>query len=161
MGTTHAQFAMENQLVSIDTPILREEALDVKFPWKGAESLNALASRLWDACARERGLGLAANQIGIPLKMAVISTPTRKLAVVNPRILVAKGACILVREGCLSLPGKEFMVPRYMSLRVAYNDLTGKLKVLDLVGLDAQVFQHELDHLRGRLISDYKELQNV
>jgi peptide deformylase len=107
---------------------------------------------MWEALEREKGVGLAAPQVGVDLKIAVMAVGPRRWVLGNPRILRHKGPKIAIPEGCLSLPGVSYLVPRWMEIRGAYVDLRGVIRVETFKGLAAQAFQHELDHLNGVLI---------
>ena len=103
------------------------------------------------------GVGLAAPQIGVPLQLFVLNPSLkigRELAVVNPLIEDARGEAAIV-EGCLSLPEHWQKVARRATLRLRGLDPYGEPIDLQADGLLAIVIQHEVDHLRGRLISDY------
>lgn len=103
------------------------------------------------------GVGLAAPQIGVSLQVFVLNPSLkigRELAVVNPIIEDARGEAAIV-EGCLSLPEHWQKVARRATLRLRGVDPYGEPIDLAAEGLLAVVIQHETDHLRGRLISDY------
>lgn len=101
------------------------------------------------------GIGIAANQIGSPLRLCIITTHDGKLIkMVNPRKIFTSYKEHLGIEGCLSLPGKAYKVKRASTLVVAYLDEKGLPDRLTLEGRDAVVAQHELDHLEGKLICD-------
>ena len=131
--------------------VLRSEAMDIQFPWKG-QPLADLFKTLRDVMKREGGIGLAAPQVGIPLKLAVIQIGHDYLELINPKVLKAEGAPQVVAEGCLSLPGKEFRIKRFLRIRGSYQTRAGDTVVEDFSGLWAQAFQHETQHLYGNLI---------
>lgn len=99
------------------------------------------------------GVGLAAPQIGKKERIFVINFNGDIRTFINPIITQTKGMTIN-REGCLSLPGKEYLVPRYSQIEVMYQTPQGKSEARKMVGLAAYVFQHELDHLEGITIAD-------
>ena len=101
----------------------------------------------------KNGVGLAAPQIGKKERIFVINFNGDIRAFINPIITRTKGMCIN-REGCLSLPGKEYLIPRYNQIDVMYQTSLGKSESRKLMGMAAYVFQHELDHLEGVCISD-------
>ncbi len=102
----------------------------------------------------ERGIGLAAPQVGISKRMIVIDTPTddeestQLLALVNPEIIDGSGELIW-EEGCLSFPGLTVEITRKETIRVRFQDHKGTWIEMDATGLKAVCIQHELDHLRG------------
>lgn len=99
------------------------------------------------------GVGLAAPQIGYNKRIFVINFNGDLRTFINPIITQAKGLT-LSREGCLSLPGKTFIRPRNTEINVLYQTPLGKSESRKLVGLAANVFQHELDHLDGITLVD-------
>lgn len=107
----------------------------------------------------EKGIGLAANQVGKSLRLFVVTLPdpANKYiidACINPEIIKTCGKQEIEQEGCLSLPGRVFNVKRFENLTLRYQDETGQTRVIDASGLRAQVIQHEMDHLEGVLICD-------
>lgn len=107
------------------------------------------------------GVGLAANQVGISLKMAVIDvdykegTRNKNLRIfINPKI-VEKSEPIVFEEGCLSLPGVTAAIKRFNRVVVEYQDLHGRFQTLTAQDLLAIALQHETDHLEGRLYIDH------
>lgn len=101
----------------------------------------------------KNGVGLAAPQIGYDKRIFVINFNGDLRTFINPVIYEAKGLT-LNREGCLSLPGKEYIRPRNTEITVMYQTPLGKNESRKLVGLAACVFQHELDHLDGLTLAD-------
>lgn len=104
---------------------------------------------------RDRGLGLAAVQLGILKQMIVIDIGAGALELVNPRIVERKGRKKILKEGCLSLPGVFVCVSRRRCVSVRALDKSGKEVLIEAQDLLARVLQHEIDHLRGILIIDY------
>lgn len=103
--------------------------------------------------SQENCVGLAANQIGYDKRIFVINFKGDIRTFINPMITNVKGFT-LSREACMSLPGKEYIRPRNTDIIATYTTPLGKLESRRLVGLAAQVFQHELDHLDGMTIAD-------
>jgi peptide deformylase len=103
----------------------------------------------------EVGVGLAAPQVGIPLRLIVISDESTRQprALVNPSIVEQSGQ-VTAEEGCLSIPGVFAPVSRAAFVRVDAQDLTGASTTVEGRGLLARVLQHELDHLDGILFID-------
>ncbi len=108
----------------------------------------------------ESGIGLAAPQVGVSLRMIVIDVPKgeeRKpdlKALVNP-VIVEKSGEIIWEEGCLSFPGITADVTRAAHLTVEFQDYTGAKYTMQVEGLEAVCVQHELDHLNGVNFVDY------
>ncbi len=108
-----------------------------------------------------QGIGLAAPQAGVELRLFVCEIDERRLAIVNPKITARGRAMDATVEGCLSLPGVNVSVGRQTAVTVSGRDLRGKGVSFTAEGLWARVIQHELDHLNGRLISDYEGDEGV
>ena len=98
-------------------------------------------------------VGLAANQIGYDKRIFCINFSGDIRSFVNPVIANAKGLT-LSREGCMSCPGKEYIIPRNTEIEVHYQTPLGKIESRKIIGYAATVFQHELNHLDGAMISD-------
>ena len=96
------------------------------------------------------GVAISANQIGIPYRWYV---DYNEIVFINPTIL-EKSDLIPVAEGCLSVPGVNVIMPRYDKITLEFTDVANKRHVIKIEGLDAQIAQHELDHLNGEIISD-------
>jgi peptide deformylase len=130
-----------------DYPLLRvalPEVQDVT-----SAEVQEVADRLKLTMKMYNGLGLAANQCGVPLRMFVIGTDQFQMACINPKIVGFSEDVDRKREGCLSYPGLFITIPRHTSIQVEYFDELGQKKELTLDGVTAQCFQHELDHLNG------------
>ncbi len=117
--------------------------------------LKNLIEEMFEIMYKSNGVGLAANQIGIPLKVAVIDvTPAGhegKVVLINPKIKSHSKKLILDDEGCLSVPGLYLPVLRYQSVSVEYQDIEGKKQIINAEGYFAKAIQHEIDHLEGIL----------
>lgn len=112
-------------------------------------SLEELLAEM-DAAVREaEGIGIAANQIGVPLRVALVGRGDGTFfEIVNPEIL-SREEPLALREGCLSVPEEWEQVDRFRKVRVRYQDRTGGWHEVDAEGQLAHVFQHEIDHLDG------------
>ena len=132
----------------------------------GSEPLQRLIVDMIDTLHDYTGIGLAAPQIDEPLRLAIIEIPggaTRygeieplPLTVfINPTIEVLNPDAAGYWEGCLSVPGLRGYVERAQHIRAAYTDLEGQSQTLELEGFLATVFQHEFDHLDGKLYIDH------
>ena len=124
------------------------------------ERLRELARKMLQVMYDEPGIGLAAPQVGEPLRLVVMDTDwtsegnERNPAVlVNPEILSREGK-ITWEEGCLSVPDFATDVERAARVVVTYQDLEGEQVTEDVSGLRAVCFQHEIDHLDGILFID-------
>lgn len=101
-----------------------------------------------------KGIGLAAPQIGVNEQIFVVDTGKVRLVAINPKILKTRGR-EMMEEGCLSIPQLAVNVARATEIDVEYTDENNNVIAAHLSGLPAKVFQHELDHLNGVLITDY------
>lgn len=120
--------------------------------------LQELIDDMIDTMYTAPGIGLAAPQIGVPLRVAVIDLSVGKrggelFTLVNPEFLVRDGMQ-LQDEGCLSLPGFNATVPRAAHVVVRAADRHGEPRTIEASGLLARALQHEIDHLDGHLFVD-------
>lgn len=113
-----------------------------------------LAHDLLKLMHREHGIGLAANQAGIDLRLFVMHIGDRYFHCFNPEILGSSELEVYYPEGCLSFPGQECRIRRPESIIVRYADSRGTVTEELLSGLAARCFQHELDHLNGITMLD-------
>ena len=130
--------------------------------------MKALIQDMHETMKAERGIGLAAPQIGINKQIAIIEMPqeseryeevekTPLIIVINPKLTVLDEQKQGYWEGCLSVPGLRGFVKRPRKIKVEFLDMEMEKQVLTLEGFLATVFQHELDHLFGRLYIDHIE----
>jgi peptide deformylase len=105
-----------------------------------------------EAAMREAdGIGIAANQVGLPLRFAIVGRDDGTwFEIVNP-VMLSKEEPIVLDEGCLSLPGEWHDVSRFRKVRVRFQDRSGTWQELDAEDKLAHVLQHEIDHLDGRV----------
>jgi peptide deformylase len=118
------------------------------------KNLRALVDDLIDTMRAAPGVGLAAPQIGVPLRVAVIEVEEKVTVLVNPEIVKRNGEEEL-DEGCLSVPGFWGRIKRAQSVTVKARDQFGKEIRVKGEGLFAQALQHETDHLNGMLYVDH------
>ncbi len=137
-------------------PVLREKA-------KPVEEINGRLQQLIDEMAETmyeaKGLGLAANQVGLLKRVFVLDLSQREgkpelLVFINPEIIESEGE-IAEEEGCLSIPGYSAKIRRRARVLIRALDREGKPFEMELEGLGARAVQHELDHLNGILYVDY------
>lgn len=121
-------------------------------------SIRKLISNMIETMHSVTGrVGLAAPQIGIPLRVIVISLPEEEdIAIINPQVVRRRGER-LVDEGCLSLPGYVGQIKRAESVTVKGRDQNGKEIRIKADGLLAQALEHEIDHINGKLYIDHLE----
>lgn len=118
--------------------------------------IKALAKEMMKIVKEKEGLGLAAPQLGRNIRLMVGYFFSPKLtALINPRIVRKEHQKVIFREGCLSCPDKEVDISRSEVIMIVAENLNGKKIVKKISGVSARIFQHELDHLDGKLIIDY------
>jgi peptide deformylase len=104
------------------------------------------------------GIGLAAPQIGISKKLIVAEVEDQIVKLANPEIIFAKGHDNMA-EGCLSVPDTRVEIERYTEITVKGLNEKGEVIEMEVTGLLARVLQHEIDHLNGKLIIDYRSVK--
>lgn len=119
-----------------------------------AEEEKMLFEQMAGAMYENKGIGLAANQIGIDKQMLVIDVGEGLIKLANPKILKKSGKDIM-EEGCLSVPDINVEVKRAKTISIEALDENGNKIRIDADGLFAKTLQHEIDHLCGVLIIDY------
>ena len=139
------------RILTAEEPILRQRARRVS-QFDG--SLHRLLDDMLDTMRDAPGIGLAANQVGVPLKVAIIELENRLTELINPEIVKASGE-IVDWEGCLSIPGFIAEVKRHGRVTVKARDRHGKEFRVKGEELFARALQHEIDHLNGVLYIDY------
>ncbi|MDA1194004.1 MAG: peptide deformylase [Planctomycetota bacterium] len=120
------------------------------------DELRAVVGEMRRVLFEERGVGLAAPQVGVARRLMLVcpsGEPGDEFPVLNPEIVAAEGEEI-GEEGCLSFPGIYGRVPRAVVIRVRYQDLDLRTHEMELSDWVARIFQHELDHLNGRVFID-------
>lgn len=139
---------------SLPDPVLRQKSKRVR---NVDSSLRSLAENMLETMRHVSGVGLAAPQVGVPLRLIVVEVPEEEpVVLVNPQIVRKKGEEGML-EGCLSIPGYRGEVKRATSVTVKGLSLEGREVRLKGEGLLAQAFQHEVDHLNGVLYIDLLE----
>lgn len=156
-------------ILQIENPeekkVLKSRSHPVKLPNQG---LRQLIAEMVETMHAANGVGLAAPQVGIPYRLAVIYippeveeyddgtqvevAPEQNYVLLNPEIIKSGGGEMLGQEGCLSLPGWYGEVPRAAWVTVEYQDLDGRRhRIRKATGLLSRALQHEIDHLDGIL----------
>jgi peptide deformylase len=132
-------------------PVLRAKAKPVK---DVGPVERMLIAAMFETMESHKGIGLAAPQVGISEQIFVVDTGKDAFAVINPKVLKGAGSDT-IEEGCLSIPGVQVNVKRAKTIDVEFTDENNRRVRAKLTGLAAKVFQHENDHLQGKLIIDY------
>jgi peptide deformylase len=141
------------RILTAEEPVLRERTKRVS-SFNG--SLHRLLDDMLETMRDAPGVGLAANQVGVPLQVAVIEIEGRITELVNPEIVRTSGE-IVDWEGCLSIPGYVAEVARHERVTVKARDRRGRQFRVKGTELLARALQHEIDHLNGRLYVDHLE----
>lgn len=156
-------------ILGYGSPILKKAAIDISPQYP---NLNELISNMWDTMYAAKGVGLAAPQIGLSIRLFVIdATPflddenmddfelnsikNFKKVFINPKIIEENGNLWEFNEGCLSIPEIREDVSRRSKIVIEYFDENFQSNKLKLSGLAARVVQHEYDHIEGILFIDH------
>ena len=156
-------------ILGYGSPILKKAAIDISPQYP---NLNELISNMWDTMYAAKGVGLAAPQIGLSIRLFVIdATPflddenmndfelnsikNFKKVFINPKIIEENGNYWDFNEGCLSIPEIREDVSRRSKIVIEYFDENFQSNKLELCGLAARVVQHEYDHIEGILFIDH------
>lgn len=140
---------MKLKLVDPHDKILREPTRE--FPFGGGEhDPKELAEAMAEFMVQSGGIGLAANQVGIPYRVFVIKSDPVK-AFFNPKIVDRSESLIMGVEGCLTFPGMAAKIKRSKDVRIRYQGWNGEVFTEQFTLLTARVIQHEIDHLDGVL----------
>ncbi len=144
-------------LIILPDPVLRQVSKPVE---KIDLSIKKLAADMFETMYEAPGIGLAAIQVGVPLRMLVIDLakqdePKQPQIFINPEVVASSDERSTYEEGCLSIPEYYADVERPASVRVKFVDGNGKQQEIEADGLLATCLQHEIDHLNGVLFIDY------
>ncbi|MEO1402763.1 MAG: peptide deformylase [Cyanobacteria bacterium J06635_1] len=152
-------------VVQLGNPQLRQLSREIATPPSAA--IQTLIDQLLTTVQAEHGVGIAAPQVGENVRLIIIASrpnlrypnapkmePTPML---NPQLLSHSIDTVNGWEGCLSVPGIRGLVPRYREIEIAYQDRWGEHHRQVLKDFVARIFQHELDHLEGRVFLDRVE----
>ena len=124
------------------------------------EEIKPFLEKMKETLAQQKGVGLAAVQVGILKRFALVCYKDEKdgykepFVMINPKILSFSDEMMLDEEGCLSIPGVFDKVYRHKYITVEYKDLENKTVKENLQDFDARVVQHEIDHMNGILFLD-------
>lgn len=132
-------------------PILRKKATEIE---SISKDIRKLSADMVETMFFWGGAGLAANQVGIPLRLIVVRLEEEALTLINPEILKMEDEEV-AEEGCLSIPGFFEHVKRSKKVRIRGRTVEDKYFEEEFENFPARVFQHEIDHINGRLFIDY------
>ena len=155
------------KIIRMGHPALRRPAVEVPAQDIGSEALHRLVADMIDTLHDYGGIGLAAPQINEGIRLAIVEIgteatrygnlpPVPLIVCINPSIEVLNASDAAgFWEGCLSVPGLRGFVERPQHIRVAFTDMRGERHSREATGFLATVFQHEFDHLDGKLFVDH------
>jgi len=141
------------KITHIPAPVLAETSMPVE---KIDESIIKLVDKMADLMVEKKGVGFAAPQAGVPLRVFIVSLDGKKESIkvfINPEV-ECEGRTVTGEEGCLSVPGIYTKVRRFTRCVVTATDLNGRQFTDIAEGFYARVLQHEFDHINGTTIAD-------
>lgn len=145
------------KIVKHGEPVLKRKAKPVDFD-AVKDELPEFLKNMWETMYAANGVGLAAPQVGVSLRLSVVDVKvddkSDPLVLINPVIVSREGA-VVHEEGCLSVPGLYAPIQRHERVRIRAFDEHGKPWERTGTGMLARAFQHEVDHLDGKLFLDH------
>lgn len=143
------------ELVLFPNDTLREKSQPILNPTD--DKIKLLVAEMTKILRANKGIGLAAPQVGENIRLCIIEIDDELFVLINPEIKKLSGDLICSEEGCLSFPGQFEEIERYEKIKVKALDVNGKKQVIRARGLFARALQHEVDHLDGTLFIDHKK----
>ena len=150
------------QIAQLGHPVLREICAPIEDV--SAPHVQALIDDMIATCLDANGVGIAAPQVYQPLRLFIVASrpnaryPSAPLmeptAMINPRFTAVGDDMEDDWEGCLSIPGMRGRVSRHAQIDISFTDRHGKVQEIRLEGFVARIFQHEYDHIDGRVFTD-------
>jgi peptide deformylase len=127
---------------------------------EGFKDRKELSDQMFETMFKYGGIGLSANQVGLPFNMFVMGGHRQlekglKLTCFNPMIISSSEEKVVMKEGCLTFPFVWLSITRPRKVVVKYEDENGELKEGHLDGMMSRIFQHEYDHMLGRTFTEY------
>jgi peptide deformylase len=149
---------MKLPIVAYGDPVLRKVCADID---ESYPDLQLLISNMFDTMYAASGVGLAAPQVGLPIRLFIVDTgadedgkPGYKKVFINAKIVEETGEPWAFNEGCLSIPDIREDVFRKPNIRIRYCDENFQEHEEEVTGMPARVIQHEYDHIEGKLFTD-------
>ena len=152
---------MRIELVKYPDVFLRSASKDVPFPLD--DKTSRLVKFMAKAMYQHEGVGLAAIQVGYQLRIFVMDCSKSReeyKVFINPKIISTSDETMTDFEGCLSAPGRQEEVKRYLRIVLNYQNEKGEENTKTFYNLEARCVQHEMDHLEGKLCIDYEKVNN-
>ncbi|WP_185858672.1 peptide deformylase [Blattabacterium cuenoti] len=150
-------------IIIYGNPILRKKCIDIDF-LSCKKKINLLIEDMFETIHKEKGIGLAAPQIGKNIRLFIIEPPdfndgkkgrNYKEVFINAKILKVHGEKSILNEGCLSIPGVMGDVERKSHVSIEYYNHNWKKQKKIFTGICSRIIQHEYDHIEGKLFIDY------
>jgi peptide deformylase len=138
----------------LGSPVLRQHSPEVQTV---DDAVRRLIEDMFETMDAAKGIGLAANQVGVSRRVAVVDVDGDRFAMINPRIVETEGRDV-AEEGCLSIPDVYADVTRPDRVVIEALDAAGNPYRKEASGLKARAIQHEIDHLDGILFLDHLSL---
>lgn len=151
-STMHCMTAL-SVITGTDTVVLRTKTKPVA---KVTKDIVKLLKDMEDTLYKAEGVGIAAPQVNSSHRICLALINQKLIPMINPEITWKSDELLVAEEGCLSLPNVSVDVPRASEITVKYLDTKGQSQERRLVDWDARIVQHEVDHLDGILIVDYR-----
>jgi peptide deformylase len=142
------------KIIKYPNEILRQKTREVKVDELKDPKIKRLVLDMIQAMEDEKGVGLAAPQVGSDLKICMVKNDEEIFVLVNPKIKSLSRKTDIFEEGCLSFPGQFFPVERPIKVKVQARDMDGEKMKIRADGLLSRALQHEIDHLNGILVID-------
>lgn len=144
---------MKLKLLKDGDPLLRVKSV----PTLINQEVKDLVDNMKETMINGNGIGLAAPQVGVNLRVIVIRLNDGKIQeLINPIIIWYSESRLSLEEGCLSIPDHFTDVIRSIKIGIKFMDISGKYRKWKLKGMESRVVQHEIDHLDGVLMTDYE-----
>jgi peptide deformylase len=141
---------MPEKVRTLEDPVLRKPCIQVV----DVTSIYDLLNTMFETMQAEKGIGLAANQIGQSLQVFILRDGDTYKEYINPQVLSKEEEVDFEGEGCLSIPGISATTKRYRKLTLTWLDKFSNGHTADFVDMQAFAVQHEMDHLNGKLFID-------
>ena len=147
---------VQSAIAPFNDDMLKEENQPKDLVFKDRKHLS---EKMFDAMKKYGGIGLSANQVGLPFNMFVLGDHPDlekglKMTCFNPMIISASADQVMMKEGCLTFPFVFLNISRPRKVTVKYEDENGDLKEGHLDGMFSRIFQHEYDHMLGKTFVD-------
>ena len=135
------------EIKKMGDPVLKQICTPVD---RVTKKVKILLDDMAETMYKHEGVGIAAPQVGVPIRAIVVDVGKKRFDIINP-VITERVGTIVDSEGCLSFPGVYGEVERAEKVRVEYLNRYGKKKFIEAEGLLARCLQHEVDHLDGHL----------